>query len=340
MRFRPIALSALLAFAMPAMAQLSINFGGPGVSIGVNLPVYPTLQRVPGYPVYYAPSLNTNYFFYDGMYWVYDNDNWYASSWYNGPWRAVDRFYVPDYVLRVPVRYYRHAPAYFRGWRADAAPRWGEHWGASWEQRRGGWDRWNRSSAPAPAPLPTYQRQYSGTRYPQGNEQAVINTRNYRYQPKDTVAREQFQYQRSQVQAAPAPQPQRQQVAPQPQQQPPQPRQQRQQAPQPQQTQQAPQQQQQPRQQRQQAPQPQQTQQAPQPQPQQRQQREQRQQAPQPQQKQQAPQPQQKQQAPQPQQANPAARREAPQPQAAPDQRGQGKGQEQGKGKGKEKDKE
>jgi len=236
MRFRPLALSVILASAMPAMAQLSINFASPGVRIGINLPVYPTLQRVPGYPVYYAPGVNTNYFFYDGLYWVFDGDSWYASSWYNGPWHLVDRYYVPDYVLRVPVRYYRHAPVYFRSWRADAPPRWGEHWGSSWVQRREGWDRWNRSSVPAPAPLPTYQRQYSGTRYPQAvDQQAALVTRNYRYQPTDTVAREQFQYQRSQVQAAPAPQPQvqqrRQQAQPQVQQQqaapPPPPRQQR-----------------------------------------------------------------------------------------------------------------
>jgi hypothetical protein len=109
MRNRLIALSLLLG-SLPAAAQLSINFGIPGGSIGINVPAYPTLQRVPGYPVYYAPGVSSNYFFYDGMYWVYNQDNWYASSWYNGPWGMVDRFDVPVYLLRVPVRYYRHAP--------------------------------------------------------------------------------------------------------------------------------------------------------------------------------------------------------------------------------------
>ncbi len=216
MRFRPIVLSVLLACATPAMAQLGISFNSPGVSIGINLPVYPALRPIPGYPVYYAPSIHSNYFFYDGLYWVYLDDNWYASSWYNGPWHVVDRFYVPDYLLRVPVRYYRHAPAYFHGWRADAAPHWGEHWGASWSQKRTGWDHYSRSApAPAAAPLPTYQRQYSGNSYPQVTQQATIHSNNYRYQPKESVAREHYQYQRQQVQAAP--QPQRQQVAAQPQ---------------------------------------------------------------------------------------------------------------------------
>src|SRR5258706_1076515 len=189
----------LCSLGTPAFAQLSINFGGPGIRIGIDLPVYPTLQRIPGYPVYYAPGVGSNYFFYDGLYWVFDGEDWYASSWYNGPWHLVDRYEVPVYVLRVPVRYYRHAPAYFKSWRADAPPRWGERWGGSWEQRRSGWDRWNRSSAPAPAPLPTYQRQYSGNKYPQATQQAVIQTQNYRYQPHDNVARQQFQFQQSQV---------------------------------------------------------------------------------------------------------------------------------------------
>jgi hypothetical protein len=224
MRHILIALCMLFGFATPAAAQLSINFGSPGVSIGINLGGYPTLQRIPGYPVYYAPGVNSNYFFYDGLYWVYQADNWYASSWYNGPWRIVDPMDVPLYVLRVPVRYYRHAPAYFHGWRADEAPRWGDHWGQSWQQRRSGWDQWNRKSAPAPAPLPTYQRQYSGSRYPQASQQAVIETHNYRYQPKDPVAQQHFQYQRTQAQTAPQqqaapPQPQRTQQAPRQQQQ-------------------------------------------------------------------------------------------------------------------------
>ena len=149
MRNRLIVLLFLCCTAVPALAQVSFSVGVPGLSIGVNVPTYPQLVRVPGYPVYYAPSLNSNYFFYDGMYWVYQGDNWYTSSWYNGPWSLVAPEYVPAYVLRVPVRYYRAPPVYFRGWRADAPPRWGDHWGHSWAQAHQGWDRWDRRAAPA-----------------------------------------------------------------------------------------------------------------------------------------------------------------------------------------------
>ncbi len=197
-----IGLCMLVCSIAPAFAQLSIQFHTPGVSIGLNMPVYPQLQRVPGYPVYYAPGVNSNYFFYDGMYWVYQGDNWYASSWYNGPWGFVDPRYVPAYVLRVPVRYYRRPPAYFHGWNSNMPPRWGDHWGQSWQSSRSGWDRWDRKSAPAPAPLPTYQRQYSGTRYPQVEQQATIQTRQYRYQPQDPVAQQHYQQQRTQAPAA------------------------------------------------------------------------------------------------------------------------------------------
>lgn len=203
MRRALLALWILLFPLTPAFGQVSITFDLPGASIGINLPVYPDLQRVPGYPVYYAPGLRDNYFFYDGLYWVFQGDNWYASSWYNGPWALVDPQEVPLYLLRVPVRYYRVAPAYFRGWNAQDPPRWGEHWGQSWEQRHGGWDRWDRKSAPAPAPLPTYQRQYTGSRYPQASEQAVIQTQSYRYQPKDPVAQQHFQQLRTQASSAP-----------------------------------------------------------------------------------------------------------------------------------------
>jgi hypothetical protein len=98
------------------------------------------------------------------------------------------------------VRYYRHPPAYFRGWRADAAPRWGDHWGRDWASRRSGWDQWNRGSAPRAAPLPTYQRQYSGDRYPRSEQQAPLHSQSYRYQPREAVAQQHYQQQRGQSQ--------------------------------------------------------------------------------------------------------------------------------------------
>ncbi|MGZ5049274.1 MAG: hypothetical protein ACXWBI_18520 [Usitatibacter sp.] len=308
MRRALIALSLAASTLTPVFAQLSINFNSPGVSIGVNLGSYPTLQPIPGYPVYYAPGVNSNYFFYDGLYWDFDGNDWYESSWYNGPWYRVDPIDVPVYLLRVPVRYYRHAPSYFKSWRADDAPRWGDHWGQSWQTRRHGWDQWNRNSVPAPAPLPTYQRLYTGSRYPQASQQAVIATQNYRYQPQDTVAKQHFQHERAQAQSAP-----RQQAAPQQQQQP------QTQVPARARQERPPQSQPQPQQQQQQQ------REAPKQQPQQQQQREAPKQQPQPQQQQQREAPKQ-----QPQQQQ---QREAPKQEP---QKDRGKGNEKGNEKAKD----
>jgi hypothetical protein len=164
------------------------------VSISINVETYPTLVQVPGYPVYYDPQLNSNYFFYDGLYWVYVGDTWYSAGWYNGPWQMVGPESVPLFVLRVPVSYYRQPPAYFVGWQADAPPRWGEHWGQSWQAQHAGWDRWDRQAVPAPAPLPVYQRQYAGTNYPHAAaQQQAIRAQSYHYQPREAVTQQQYQ---------------------------------------------------------------------------------------------------------------------------------------------------
>ena len=204
--FRGAAVMLCLAMGSlaPATAQVGIGISVPGVSIGINMPLYPQFVRVPDYPVYYAPQLQTNFFFYDGLYWVYQQDSWYSSSWYDGPWYAVAPQGVPLFVLRIPVRYYRNPPPYFRDWRPDAPPRWGEHWGNDWSQRRSGWDRWDRRAVPAPAPLPTYQRQYTGDRYPRVEQQRELQTRNYRYQPRDAVVRQRYQEQAVRGAAAPS----------------------------------------------------------------------------------------------------------------------------------------
>jgi hypothetical protein len=211
MRNALIALSMLLGTTNPAFGQVSVGISVPGVSIGIHQPVYPQLVLVPGYPVYYAPHMSANYFFYDGMYWVYYDDTWYASSWYNGPWYVVSPYYVPLFVLRVPVRYYRAPPVYFRGWHVDAPPRWDRHWGPRWVEQRRGWDKWNRSAAPKPAPLPVYQRQYSGDRYPRAEQQQALRAKHYRYEPREAVVRQRLQEQARQSrpearQQAPEPQ--------------------------------------------------------------------------------------------------------------------------------------
>ena len=182
------------------------SYDVPAETVGVAVSSYPELVQVPGYPVYYAPGMNSNYFFYDGMFWLYQGDQWYASSWFNGPWGRIRPESVPVFILRVPVSYYRVLPPYFGGWRRDAPPRWGEHWGPSWEQRQHGWDTWDRHAVYHPAPLPEYQRGYAGNRYPRAEQQRVLHTEHYHYAPTSPVARQHFQeVQHPQPQGRPQP---------------------------------------------------------------------------------------------------------------------------------------
>ena len=236
-RYMLVALTLVCCQMAPAQAEAGVD-----VSIGFNIPVYPNLVPIPGYPVYYDPAANSNYFFYDGLYWVYQDDNWYTSSWYNGPWELTDPDDVPLFVLRVPVRYYRQPPIYFRGWVADRPPHWGEHWGNDWRERHNGWSHWDHNNAPHTAPLPSYQRQYSGERYPHvEDQQRAIRTQNYHYQPREQATQQHFQQ--------PAPQSQFKPIGQQVQIVPPQPQQRQQQRPQQEQRPQAqPQQQQRPQQ--------------------------------------------------------------------------------------------
>jgi hypothetical protein len=183
MRSAVVVVWMLLGACAPAAAQ---------VSIGINLPGYPDLVPVPGYPVYYAPQVDSNYFFYDGLYWICANNGWYSSSWYDGPWEMVAPESVPLFILRVPVLYYGRPPPNFRDWSPETPPRWGEHWGRDWERQHAGWNHWDRASAPAPAPLPTYQREYSGDRYPRVGQQLLLRNQNYHYRPREMYVRQQY----------------------------------------------------------------------------------------------------------------------------------------------------
>jgi hypothetical protein len=196
-------LSALLlvSIALPAAAQEYYD-------IDVDLPAYPEMQAIPESPVYYAPGVDSNYFYYDGLYWDYNNDGWYASPWYNGPWSYVDPVYVPTYVLWVPIAYYHRPPHYFRGWRPNGPPHWAQHWGNDWQRRHNEAYRGNTNANIARAPLPRYQQQYTRQNYPRAvTQQAAIHNQHFNYQPRETIARQQYQSRgmgQNQIQRAPS----------------------------------------------------------------------------------------------------------------------------------------
>ncbi len=183
-------LLAPLVVATPAAAQVSIEMAIPGARIGIVQPVYPDLVPVPGYPVYYAPQARANYFFYDGFYWVFQDERWYRSAWHDGPWDRIDPYDVPLFVLRIPVHYYVNPPVYFHGWAVSAPPRWDLYWGPRWAEHRRGWDHWDHRAVVRAAP-PVYQHYYSGDHYPRREYQNELRERHYRDQPRESTLRRQ-----------------------------------------------------------------------------------------------------------------------------------------------------
>ena len=81
----------------------------------------PQLVVVPGTPVYYAPGLNVNFFYYGGQYYTLHNNAWFVATAYNGPWAFMAVEYVPQPVLAVPVQYYKVPPGH---WKKHGPPPW------------------------------------------------------------------------------------------------------------------------------------------------------------------------------------------------------------------------
>lgn len=183
----------LFGLAAGALADVSIGFGIPSLQIGINLGAFPRLMAVPGYPVYYAPYLNMNYFFYDGLFWVYTDGRWYTSNWYNGPWDYVAPSNVPVFILRLPIRYYRRPPRTFQSWPSDRPPHWGLIWGREWERQRRGWNERRHEPSPHRAPIPLYQRRFPQNRYPRSQSQRrELEQRHYRYRPENPRTRQYY----------------------------------------------------------------------------------------------------------------------------------------------------
>lgn len=124
------AFAAAAVIGSTALAQAQV-----GVDIGIHLGSPPPLAPVPETPVMYAPSVNGNFFFYDGGYYVFRRGAWYMAPQHNGPWAVVAPAYVPRPLLAVPVRYYRVPPSAWKRWHAEAAPRWQPTYGRHWDDR-------------------------------------------------------------------------------------------------------------------------------------------------------------------------------------------------------------
>ena len=129
---------ALLLGVLLACSAAGTALAGVSVGVNVNLgpppivvPAPPEVVLVPNTSVYFVPGVEFDVFFYNGYWWSPRGDRWYRARAYNGPWRTVERRYVPRPVFRVPHDYRsvyvreRHIPygewrdRHFRGGHRD-----------------------------------------------------------------------------------------------------------------------------------------------------------------------------------------------------------------------------
>ena len=104
-----------------ADVHVGINIGVPPPPPPVVMAAPPPLVVVPQSPVYYAPEVPYNYFYYGGLYYTFSDGNWFTATSYNGPWGYVTMTRVPRPILAVPVRYYKVPPGH---WKKHGRPHW------------------------------------------------------------------------------------------------------------------------------------------------------------------------------------------------------------------------
>ena len=103
--------------AVAAMLWSGVAAAGADVKIDIGIGVPPivlttppSLVVVPGTPVYYAPDVSANVFFYKGRYYTVANGVWSMAPAYGGPWAVIQIGQVPAPVVAVPVEYYKIPP--------------------------------------------------------------------------------------------------------------------------------------------------------------------------------------------------------------------------------------
>jgi hypothetical protein len=107
----------LIVAAAATILWSGASAAGPDVKIDIGIGVPPivlttppSLVVVPGTPVYYAPDVSANLFFYKGRYYTVANNIWSMAPAYGGPWAVIQIGQVPAPVVAVPVEYYKIPP--------------------------------------------------------------------------------------------------------------------------------------------------------------------------------------------------------------------------------------
>ena len=149
----------LLPAAIPARSEaavsvgVSLHVGNPYRGLSLHFRSQPDMALIPASQVYYTRNYDHDLYRYGRSWYYVEDDCWYRSSSYRGPFVRIDVSSVPRQIWNVPTDYRRgwggppaHAPAYGyrrnqgqtgydRGWNNDGYR----------GQQQGGWDRNDRN---------------------------------------------------------------------------------------------------------------------------------------------------------------------------------------------------
>jgi hypothetical protein len=93
------------------------------------------MVSIPGTPVYHAPGVPHNYFYYHWQYFLYHQGAWFVAANCNGPWTVIALEHVPKPILAVPVTYYKVPPGHWK--KSGGPPPWAAAKGPAKKHKHG-----------------------------------------------------------------------------------------------------------------------------------------------------------------------------------------------------------
>jgi len=97
-----------------ASADVSVHIGIGAPLPTVVVPAPPAVVVIPGTPVYYAPDVGIDLFFYSGRWYRKHDGHWYIATYYNGPWAYLPAARVPTVFVNLPGGSYNIPPGHQR----------------------------------------------------------------------------------------------------------------------------------------------------------------------------------------------------------------------------------
>ena len=107
-----LALAALLAAPALAETRIQVNIGLAPPPPVVVFREPPPMAFVPEARVYYVDREDLPYdcFRFGVYFYIYNDGWWYRASRYGGPYRVIEERRVPQAIMMVPTRHWKHHP--------------------------------------------------------------------------------------------------------------------------------------------------------------------------------------------------------------------------------------